>query len=102
VTRDYCCQCGRKRKFTERQMHSYGANVGIIDVFKNGVEKHGTGDPLSPNEIHPTLLGNVCVFRNGGTDYERTHICARCLLAALRLLKAQVDRDIAALEESAQ
>lgn len=90
----HCCQCGAIRKPTQQPVESFGDNDVIV------MERHRQITPVSCNEISPQLIANFGVWRNGGTDFGRTHICDACIVVGLKNIKARVDAAIEQLSAS--
>lgn len=89
-----CCTCGEARRPTQSPVPSINNGTQIVHVADYRSMLPGRW------EERPQLLVNVAVWRNGGTDPGRTHICDGCLLVGLREAKRWVDEMVAALERS--
>ena len=90
-----CCQCGRARLFHEAQMPDYRANPGILST--EGLVARTPQLGPTGNEIPPTMLASACVYRNGGSSQDSTHICRWCLAVGIRALLEIMQRDLAEL-----
>lgn len=88
---DHCCCCGEPRKPTQAPVQSFGNNSEIVTVRDFRELKPGRW------EDSPQLLVGVSIYRNGGTDPGRTHICDGCIVVGLRHAKRFVDSSLAAL-----
>jgi hypothetical protein len=87
----HCCLCGERRRPTQKPIESFGNNVECISI--------GQHRDLNPTrwEDSPQLLVSVSMWRNGGTDRGRTHICDGCIIVGLQAAKRFVDSSLAAL-----
>lgn len=86
-----CCLCGAPRRPTQAPVESFGNNVQCISMRDHRPMLSGK------IETHPQMLVNVCLWRNGGTAYGRTHICEDCLKVGLEEAKRFVDGALNAL-----
>jgi len=100
--KDYCCQCGRRRRPFEAQCTGYTADPGIIHILAYRL-KHEMPDEIRKvgfgNETYPQLLARASIYRNGGTDENSTHICPECIAVGLRKLIAIMQEQLDAIEE---
>jgi hypothetical protein len=87
-----CCLCGTPRRPTQAPVASFGNGERLISIAEHR--------PLQPGRWEHSggqLVASVSLWRNGGSDPGRTHICDECVLVGLRHVKAFVDGSIAAL-----
>jgi hypothetical protein len=89
----YCCQCGASRPLTRERSTGFSLN----DVFS--MAKLKPIERCRENEIDPQVIVSVQVYRNGGTDYDRTHICDDCQRVVLVKIRDRLNGVLASFGE---
>lgn len=81
----YCCQCGCPRPLTRERSTGFSLN----EVFRMSALKPIQRRP--ENEIEPGVIASMQIYRNGGTDYGRTHICDDCQRVVLTEIRDRLN-----------
>lgn len=87
----HCCLCGERRRPTQAPLSGFG-NTESMD----GVIRVADHRPMQDGrwEQSPQMIASVSIYRNGGTDPGKTHICDGCIIVGLKHVKAFVDASL--------
>ena len=86
----HCCLCGEPRRPTQSPVSGFHNDCQIVHIGDHRPLREGRW------EDKPQLILNVSMWRNGGTDPGKTHICDGCIVVGLRVAKKFVDESLAA------
>ena len=83
--------CGSTRPRFVIQIPSFSVDPGIIHIQKERNLDVTFLQNIVGENGDPQLLAKAHIWRNGGTDEAKTHICPSCIAVGLRKLKTIID-----------
>lgn len=87
----HCCLCGARRRPTQAPVESFSNSQRLLIMRDHRPLQEGRW------EQSPQMIVSVSMWRNGGTDPGRTHICDDCIIVGLKEAKRFVDESLAGL-----